>query len=330
VLAPVRRLGTVMLLTMAALSPWLVNLAQNFRTHLVGRNDADLVNYYDIGPLMPLLTQPVMWLLYVLALVGVLAAIRDRRWILLLPAITWGILGLWSHPYLLSAIAPGFRLPFAGYLDANTLAQGVWLPICILAGYGAARLVEWVVGLATGFRATPARAWQAAMAPLVAVAVGLLGLAAAMPVAARIDTKPYVTTADERALVWMRDNLPRDSYVLANPFAFPWAPNIVYGSDAGLWIPLVSGLQTTVPPLPAYNERPGDSSYLPGIFTAATQYLPVSGRQDDALWQDLKSAGITHVFVGSRGGAIDVPTLLDSGHADVVFHDNAVWVFALQ
>ena len=149
----------------------------------------------------------------------------------------------------------------------------------------------------------------------------------AHPVAANLDKKVYITDGDEEAMLWMRDNLPRNAYVLANPFAFGWAPGNVYGSDAGMWVPLVAGVSASVPPLPAYNEKLADPDYTNKILNVIHNE---PFHNVDADWQALKDAGVTHIFVGSRGGALDVPQLLQSDHTQLIFHQDGAFVFELR
>jgi hypothetical protein len=173
------------------------------------------------------------------------------------------------------------------------------------------------------------RVWRMAAGGALAVATLGGGLAVALPTAAMLDSKPYLAPADREALIWMRGNLPRDSYVLANPFAFPWdaPPQAIQGSDAGLWAPLVAGVKASVPPIPAYNERLGDPKYLDNI-RALIRYEPFADEEAD--WDALRTAGITHIYAGSRGGALSVPDLLQSEEVEMVFHRDAVWVFELR
>jgi len=154
-------------------------------------------------------------------------------------------------------------------------------------------------------------------------------LAAALPTSAMLDSKPYVAQADYAALRWMRENLPDDAYVLANPFAFLWdaPPQAIQGSDAGLWAPLVAGVRASVPPVPAYNERFSDPQYLDNI-RSIIQHEPFERQEAD--WSALRKAGVTHIFAGSRGGALWVPDLLENDRVDLVFHRDAVWVFELR
>ncbi len=321
----VQRMALVTVLTVAALSPWLVNLSQNFTTRFVGRDTPTASEYYSLKPLWDagLLMHLSLVLMLALTLVGAVIWVRERRNALaLLPALTWGVLALWSNPYLLPV-----RLPFAGYLDATTLATGVWLPLSVLAGYSLAWCGRRLVGVADVYGPAVRRMWRYGTGALAGAVILSLGAVSGMALATMLDSKPYITQADLDALLWMRDHLPRNAYVLANPFAFAWSPQNVHGSDAGLWVPLVTGgIRSSVPPLPAYNERPNDPGYLDSLRNVV-RYEPFAGQQPD--WDALRAAGITHIFVGSRGGALDVPTLLSSQRVRLVFHRDGVWVFEL-
>jgi hypothetical protein len=274
--------------------------------------------------LAPLLTHPTFVAIFVLAFGGIGWVVRRRDPLPILPAITWLLLGLWSNPYLLPV-----RLPYAGYLDATTLASGAWLPVCILAGYSLARFATWAVSLGETYQGQRARAWRIAAGIAIGVATLVGGASVALPLSTMIDSKPYITPADAEALAWMRAHVPGDAYVLANPFAFPWdtPPQAIQGSDAGLWVPLMAGLRSSVPPTPAYNERLRDPAYLDNL-REIIGYEPFADR--DADWDALRARGITHIYVGSRGGALDVPRLLESDQVELVFHRDAAWVFELR
>jgi hypothetical protein len=128
------------------------------------------------------------------------------------------------------------------------------------------------------------------------------------------------------AFAWMRDNLPPDSYVLSNSFSFPWSPNQRLGSDAGLWLPLTTGVRSAVPPISAYNEKPNDPGYFAQVQTLATT-RPDAG--SEANWQTLEAAGITDIYIGTRsaGDGYSVPILLADPHVQLIFHRDGVWLF---
>ncbi|HUP27934.1 MAG TPA: DUF6541 family protein, partial [Chloroflexia bacterium] len=324
---PVLRGGLVALLTLGALLPWLLNLRQNFTTRFVGKDSPEIVSYYSIQNMLgglDLLLHPSLPLMLVLSVGGIVWAIRRRDLVPLLPAVVWLLLGLLSNPYLLPV-----RLPYAGYLDVTTVVTGAWLPLALLAGYSLSEVGGWLVRAGNSYDVLRRRVWLVIVPALLGIIVLVGGTASGLSLASRIDIKPYITSGDVDALVWMRDNLPRGSYVLANPFAFTWdpPPQSVHGSDAGLWVPLIAGVSSSVPPLPAYNERPFDPGYIDRLRDII-QFEPFEGQPVD--WQELKDAGITHIYVGSRGGALDVASLLRSDHTTLLFHRDAAWVFALR
>jgi hypothetical protein len=327
VLSPLRRSGILVALLLAALSPWLLNLYNNFRVHLVGRTDAETGAYYSVDNLWPLLGRPSFLLVCGLAVVGLAVAWRRRAGILWIVALAWAIAAVWSTPYLFDWAVAGLRLPYAGYLDANTVAQSLWLPVSLLGGYAAATLMEWILRTGSTLPGALPRVWRTSAALIAAAALLLVGLAVAAPVAARVDSKPYIAPADREALAWMRANLPRNALVAGNPFAFPWSPQNVYGSDSGMWVPLLTGARSTIPPLPAYNEKLSNPSYLQNSLQVVA-YEPISGRTPD--WAGLKSMGVTHIFSGTRGGAFDIPLLLSSPEVELVFHRDAAYLFEIR
>ena len=253
-----------------------------------------------------------------------------REAIIALPALTWLVLALWSSPGLLP-----FRLPYAGYLDAVTLASSAWLPVCLLASYALVNSWQRVARLVLGTRepadahGTTTRGLHPVVLPLTIAALAVIGLASSMTLAPIKERRPYIESADMDALLWMRDNLPADSYVLANSFNFPWSPTQPLGLDSGLWVPLVAGLRSSVPPINAYNEKPADDQYFNRVLAlAAVRSLPTT----EAEWQTLQEQGVTHIYIGSRaaGAGFSAPDLLQDPHVDLLFHRDAVWLFGIR
>jgi hypothetical protein len=291
---------------------------------------------------------PVTWILLVeLAALAALAWIAKRTGaMLLLPALVWLVLALWSSPQLLP-----FRLPFVGYMDSVTLASGAWLPATLLSGYAVVSAARWVWAAADDRRPTTddgARAAEGKLIgdlavvgrpssivrrrwPIAAVllAVSLLvGMASGLSLAPVHDRQLYITQPDEEALLWMRNHLPRSSYVLANSFTFPWSPDQVLGLDSGLWVPYLAGVRSSVQPIAAYNEQPEDPDYFDKVLGLVPE-LPLS---DDAkTWTALKAAGITHVYIGSRAGdtGFSAQQLMQSKHVSLIYHKDDVWVFKI-
>jgi hypothetical protein len=261
----------------------------------------------------------------------------------LLPALAWLILELWASPQLLP-----FHLPFVGYLDAVTLTSGAWLPACLLAAYAVVRTWNWISHQAdylishtptANTKPPPPRAARSTYhlslityrlaRPFLAITCLLFALASGLSLSPVNDRTPYIAPADMEAFAWMRDNLPSDSYVLSGSFSFPWSPNQILGGDAGLWLPLTTGLRSSVPPISAYNEKPIDPAYFAQV-QALADTRPDPG--NEANWQALKAAGITDIYVGTRsaGDGFDVHGLLTDPHVHLIFHRDGVWLFEIS
>jgi hypothetical protein len=271
----------------------------------------------------------------------------SREAVVVIPILTWLVLALWSSPQLLPS---PFRLPLVGYLDAVTLASSAWLPACLLAGYALVNTWQQVALRMDGRRWTvDGGRWKtkdegrrtivanppstvhrlpSTVLPTTIAVIVLAGIAAGMSLAPIKERRPYIEPSDVEALTWMRDNLPRDSYVLANSFTFPWSPTQPLGLDSGLWIPLVAGIPSSVPPITAYNEKPVYDEYFSRVQRlAALKPLPGSATN----WQALKEEGVTHIFIGSRadGEGFSAPDLLKDTHVQLLFHRDSVWLFLI-
>jgi hypothetical protein len=265
--------------------------------------------------------------------------------LVLIPALAWLILELWASPQLLP-----FHLPFVGYLDAVTLTSSAWLPACLLAAYAVVRTWNWVshqtsyvMRHASDDSATLPSSDVSRMThdesrityhasrlarPFLALTCLLFALASGLSLSPVNDRTPFIAQADMEAFAWMRDNLPGDSYILSDSFSFSWSPNQILGGDAGLWLPLTTGLRSSVPPISAYNEKPIDPAYFAQVQALAVA-RPDPG--NEANWQTIEAAGITDIYVGTRsaGDGFDVEGLLSDPHVRLIFHRDGVWLFEI-
>jgi hypothetical protein len=163
---------------------------------------------------------------------------------------------------------------------------------------------------------------------IVLLIVSFITFATGLALAPIKERSRYIETADNTALLWMRDNLRPNSYVLVNTFYFPWSPSQKLGTDSGLWIPLVAGARSSVPPINAYNEKPAGRDYFDTVQALASINPPAN---DPTGWQVLKQQGITHIFIGSlgAGNGFSVPALLNDPNLELIFHQDAVWLFKI-
>jgi hypothetical protein len=111
-----------------------------------------------------------------------------------------------------------------------------------------------------------------------------------------------VTPADEEALAWVRANTAPGACFLVNSF-FAYGGSLIAGSDAGWWLPLLSGRCTTLPPLNYGAEAGPDPGYGERV-NALAHYLEQNTLDDANTVRYLAAQGIGYVFIGEKGGPL--------------------------
>ncbi len=130
--------------------------------------------------------------------------------------------------------------------------------------------------------------------------------------------------ADTMGLNWMDENLPADARVAVN--AWRWLGETWAGADGGAWITPLTGRQTTTPPI--------DHIYNRDLFLEVRTFNAAASADED--WSDPASAawlaeqGVTHVFVGRRGGAFDPAELSRNPGLSLLYQRDGVFIFAVK
>jgi asparagine N-glycosylation enzyme membrane subunit Stt3 len=191
------------------------------------------------------------------------------------------------------------------------------MPVAILCGYLGGTLICMIPDSLPRIRA------------VVAVgAVLLLSLVGARNALTIADPSYIlVTVPDLKAMRWIEDHTPEGARFLANSF-FTYEDNVLVGSDAGWWIPLLAHRQNTVPPITYGHERAAEPDYIAQVNELG-HLVQDSALDAPQTIQLLKSRGISHVYIGSMGGSLSAETLLVSEAYTPVYHEDRVWVFAL-
>ena len=309
------------LVTGIILLPWLLNIRANFIVRFSGSTDPRYQDVYDIvGRLgdTPLRYWSTVALL-MLAGLGLLWALWRRD----VPAL---LLGWWLALHVLLG-TPNRLLPGSGYVDSITVATSAFLPVCLLAALALVRGGGWLLArTASGPRLARHPAWQTALVAL-GLLIGGYGALRALPL---IEAWPFITAADRTVLAQLGATSPPQARVLAAAFTYPWAPQTPQGADGGLWAPLLAERSSSVPMLPAYNERVPDPTY----FTTTQQLAQaqaglLSGQV--AAWATLRAAGITHIFIGSRSTVLDPARLLaQPAQVTLLTHQDDAWLFGVK
>ena len=288
-------------LTIVLTMPWLFRLAlrvvPSVGSIYAGWESPQGYNDFPWGLLDSGWTQPLL----IVAGVGAVWGLLRRR------AQVVG-LAVWTGLWFLAANLHVVGLVDVWLLNNASVVIALWLPMSLLCGWLAADLpgvcVAWLERVSAR---VPWRRLVAGAALVGAVgAAGLLGWR-------MLDVVNPVTVLlfpdDLCAITWARANLPADARVLVNSYL--WEGDIHVGSDGGWWIPLLAGREVTVPSI-LYHQGP--AAYREAVNSLATLVEQSTSVDDPALLARLAQEGVTHVYVGVRGGRLMPKDLDASAH----------------
>lgn len=260
---------------------------------------------------------------FTLERLGALVLSYPTNWPLLLlggMALTYGLwkreLGVWvmaAWALLLYVLSQPWAI--SQYMDTVTIIQSLFLPGAVVIGLAAALFMA---------KDSPDRQWRRWAVVGAAVVLSLVGGRAISRIVE--SGAPYVLPGDLPALRWVAENTPGDALFMVNTYTFDFAPQFVIGSDAGGWLPVLAKRRAVTAPMTFSIER-----NLYENYPARLQELALLGGDltTPAALAALRAAGVTHVFVGQRGGPIQVDKLLASPAYALEFHAGADYVFRL-
>jgi len=133
------------------------------------------------------------------------------------------------------------------------------------------------------------------------------------------------TRDDMAAMEWIRDHIPSDAKFLIN--VRHWQGGTYVGTDGGYWIPLLTGRATVLPPA-VYLYGPAE--YVKGINDLAEAAVAVESWDAESMRRLLSDNGVTHVYVGARGGPVTPRMLMNSPYYRPVYSRGPVWIFQIE
>ncbi len=262
---------------------------------------------------------PLGYVLLGIDRVLVALAIGGAVWGLRRRAVGIGLLLLWIAALFISADPSVLHLPGTWLLSNSSTLIFMYVPISVLVGYVAVSVYDF------GWERTIKR-WQRAYigaAILVLLGGTAIGIRAQLPIL-NPNTLLF-EPADMEAMAWIRENIPSDAVFLIN--ARPWMYSIYMGSDGGWWIPLLTDRQVTMPPL-IYGYGGRDyaqevNAFVEAVREADTLDTPVMRAR-------LMAAGVTHIYIGARGGTLHPEMLLGEPDFFLLYSNDDVWIFKFR
>jgi hypothetical protein len=240
------------------------------------------------------------------------ALLRRRRW-----AVLPGLLVVWTAVMLIALAGDYLGLPSTSLINLNSLYISLFLPLGWFLGVVGDCFWRW---LGQGHWIVLTMAYVV-MGGLLA-ATTLFGLRQQATI---INEQTVLTApADLAALDWLAANLPADARIAVSAWRWlgsTWAP-----PDAGAWILPLTGRQTSTPPADyIYDAVLAEEVRL---FNEAAQDVEDWSLAETAVW--LRKQGITHVFVGARGGFFDPAELARNPEMELLYAQDGVFVFAVN
>jgi len=244
--------------------------------------------------------------------VVLLAWWRGRHWAK--PALN---LALWVGLLFLLLSGRDLGLPETWLINTNSMAITLFLPVALVLALVGERVVR---GLMRPH-------WL-----LQFIGYGVLGGWFAAATLFGLERQSNILNeqtilarpADRAGIAWVEANLPDEAVIAVNSWL--WLGQTWAGSDGGAWLVQMTGLRTTTPP--------ADYVYNRLLSTQVRSWNQQMTEREDwaseaaAAW--LRSQGITHLFVGQKGGFLDPSTLLRNPELTLLYNDDGVFVFAVN
>lgn len=309
------RAATVCLLAVLLTLPWLVNLARALLPLATLPSRMRGTPSYNVVP-HDLITVRHNRELIALSLCGLFWGLYKRERAVILTALWVAIVIFVTNPTILS-------LPSTWLVNNASLAISLFVPFAIMGGYLLASLfVRWSLVNSSGGHWS-FRPWSLGILSLVIGSVALWGASGMLSI---VNPSTVLATRDDvAAMDWIRRHVPSDAVFLIN--VRHWQGGTYVGTDGGYWIPLLTGHDTILPPA-IYIY--GSSEYVKGINDFAEAIIAVESFDEESTRQLLDDNGVTHVYIGARGGSITPRTLMGSSYYRPVYSNGAVWIFQVQ
>ncbi len=297
-------------LAVACAAPWWWRVGRSVLLPLAGRigGGAGAGSYNDIPWGYLTFGWERVWL--ALGALGLLWAVARRQ----RSVVT---LGGWVAAVFVILNLEAVGVPTLWLVNNNTWLISLFVPVSMAAGWA---LDDWRRLLA----ARP----LGRMIGVVGMTAGLVcsGLYGAQQGAHLLTEQTVLAGEDDLALIRRapQELLP-DALVAVN--AWPWMGTSAWaGSDGGYWLMPLTGVQTTMPPI-GYNMESQHRDIVNEFNQRLAQVEDWGAAETLAL---LQGRGVTHIFVGERGGTLRPERLLGDPRFQLLDREGAAWLFQVR
>lgn len=273
--------GAVGLISAVLAAPWLYTIVQSkltaiARNYVTGYSQSYASSVATLVAIVPFYIKAPLMILIGL---GLWLACAQRNWRML-----W--LAIWSLGLELIAVPYVLNLPLSGIITGFAVAIMLYLPLIPLAAYPLGWLYQ---------------RWQAwPWLRSISMVLLLLTIAWSTPWQSTLATDQYrmFFAGDQQALDWIEQATAADAKFLINGI-MSYGDALVVGEDGGVWIPLLTKRQTTIPPLTYGSEKASDPKFDYNVYLLyeALRTTPLASAEGRQL---LQTQGIDYIYSGVR------------------------------
>jgi len=283
--------------------PWFIHLWQSFQVGFPVEAAPPAPSFFSINRLgQEALNYPLNLAALILVGISILLGIFRKDKIII--AITlWCLIPL---------------LPFVNikFLDTVSVLISLGIPLAILVGVAISKFCDFIVSREFS------QIIKNIIAPVLLGALGISGIIATLAYPTTLDS--YLKASDLKAFAFINEDIPMDAKFMINIYRFNFSDTSMVGSDGGYWIPLFTGRETVVPPMVFTNERVSDPIFVENLRMLGKLNGDLTSPESLEM---LSNEGITHVYIGERGGPINPADLLSSPYFKLIYENNSVYIF---
>jgi hypothetical protein len=129
---------------------------------------------------------------------------------------------------------------------------------------------------------------------------------------------------DMEGLAWLNENLEQSAKVAVSSWV--WLGRTWAGSDGGAWIVPLTGITSTTPPADYIYSR----TLAEGVEAFNTEASTNKEWSDPSAADWLRQQGVTHVYVGAKGGYFNPGLLARNPDLQLLYQHDGVFIFAVQ
>jgi hypothetical protein len=254
----------------------------------------------------------------------------ERGWIILAAlCLAWGLL---RRQRPMAALAGWVAVTFATLnigpgswlVNNNSWAISLFVPGALALGWG----IDDLGRMAMRQRRRGGRLGRGVATVLVAALIGLFTYAAVHGLRAQIavvNPATMLATADDaEALEWVDANAPHEAAFWVNSWI--WSQGVWSAPDGGAWLWPLLGRRTTMPPLDYNLQR----DWFAAVNALNERLSKITDADAPETLSLLRENGVTHVFIGARGGYLKPEMFVNASHYRLLFTNGAAWVFEVM